>query len=253
MTKKNKAKIKGFIIKYIIGSKFGRLIDRFNNFLLKDWIYRYKFYLWIRDNYSKFKFIDSQPGQEKHYSLSPEIIEERRNNLYKFLLDNEALSGEIDYLEFGVAKGLSFGWWLENNRNPLSRFIGFDVFTGLPERWDRVKTGTFSTGGKIPQFNDSRCSFKVGLFQDTLEPFLKEYPLKRKTVVHLDMDLYTSALFVLTTLGPRLKKGDILIFDEFSSVLHEFRAFLDFVSAYRINYQLLGSANNFAQIAIKLI
>lgn len=252
MLKKIKVKIKSFFIKRVIGSKIGRFIIRFNDGFLKYWIQRCRFYRWISQNYSEFEFIDTQPDQEKRYRLSPQIVVERRLNLYRYLLKSEGLSGEIDYLEFGVAKGASLKWWLENNKNPQARFFGFDIFTGLPEKWDRVEAGTFSTGGKTAAIKDSRLEFKVGLFQDTLMPFLGKYPLKRKLVVHFDADLYTSTLFVLTVLAPYLKRGDVLIFDEFNSVLHEFRAFFDVAGAYRINYKLLGAANNFAQVALSI-
>src|SRR5688572_2487354 len=63
-----------------------------------------------------------------------------RYSLYEHVAKSEALEqAPIDYVEFGVAKGLSFQWWIKKNTNPNSRFYGFDTFEGLPEKW-----GTFS-------------------------------------------------------------------------------------------------------------
>ena len=68
----------------------------------------------------------------------------------------------------------------------------------------------------------------------------------------MDADLYTSTLFVLTKLLPLLKKDDIIIFDEFGVPTHEFKAFTEIVSAYKLNYEFLGAINNYLQIAIKI-
>ena len=176
----------------------------------------------------------------------------KRLDLYDHVFRTEGLDGPIDYLEFGVAGGDSFLWWAHRNRHPEARFIGFDTFTGLPEEWGGFAAGTFSTGGRTPQIEDSRCSFEVGLFQDTLGPFLEENPLDRRMVVHLDADLYSSTLFVLTRLATRLKPGDILFFDEFGVPAHEFRAFEDFVAAYRLKYRVLGAINNIMQMAVRV-
>jgi hypothetical protein len=177
----------------------------------------------------------------------------RRFALYQFLLEQEALQGEIDYLEFGVAAGESLRWWVENNHHPASRFIGFDSFGGLPENFGPMQKGYFSTATKPPQIDDARCRFVVGLFQDTVYEFLKTFTFERKTVVHLDADLYSSTLFVLAALAPKFKKDDIIIFDEFGVPMHEFRAFSNFISAFPMRYEVLGQTNNYLQVAITLI
>jgi hypothetical protein len=56
----------------------------------------------------------------------------RRYNLYEKISSMETLdSPAIDYFEFGVSGGHSFKWWLEHNKNPGSKFYGFDTFEGL--------------------------------------------------------------------------------------------------------------------------
>ena len=52
---------------------------------------------------------------------------------------------------------------------------------------------------------------------------------------------------------PLLRPGDVLLFDEFGVPTHEFRAFDDFVSAYRVDYELVGAVNNYLQVAIRLV
>jgi len=183
----------------------------------------------------------------------PEWRHDKRYDLYSHVMKKENLDQEIDFLEFGVGQGYSFDWWVEHNANPSSRFVGFDTFVGLPEKWGYLSKGEYSSEGKFPAKSDQRCSFEVGLFQDTMYKFLDGFKSERKMVMHLDADLYSSTLFVLSRMAPLLKPGDILFFDEFGVPTHEFRAFTDVVWAYRIQYRLLGAVNNYMQIAIKIL
>ena len=138
----------------------------------------------------------------------------------------------IDYLEFGVYQGESIRHWAQLNRNPNSRFHGFDSFEGLPEGWAGLPTGAYTTEGAIPVIDDPRVNFIKGWFQHTLPTFLKSYTAKNRILLHIDSDLYTSALYVLTMLHDLLPAGTIILFDEYSSPLHEFRAFNDYLSSY---------------------
>jgi O-methyltransferase len=175
---------------------------------------------------------------------------DKRFDLFNYVIDKEKIS-EINYLEFGVSKGQSFRWWVENNTHPESRFYGFDTFTGLPEDWGPFKKGDMSAG-KIPVVSDSRHQFYQGLFQQTLPGFLKSFDNSKKMIIHLDADLYTATYFVLNQMSTFLKSGDILFFDEFNVPMHEFKAFTEFVSAYYLDYEVIGAVNNFYQIAIRI-
>ena len=73
--------------------------------------------------------------------------------------------------------------------------------------------------------------------------------------MHLDADLFSSTHFVLGSLAPYLKAGDVLIFDEFTRVTdatHEFRAFHDFVSAYGMTFSVMGASGGYAQVAMQV-
>jgi len=177
---------------------------------------------------------------------------EDRFKLHEFVFNEDINNDVIDYLEFGVAGGISFKWWVEKNTNPESRFYGFDIFTGLPEDFGVMKKHHYDTDGLVPNIKDKRVSFVKGLFQKSVPDFLIEYNSNRKKVIHMDADLYSSTLFVLTNLLPILKSGDVIIFDEFGVPMHEFRAFNDIVASYNLNYELSGAINNFLQIAIRI-
>ncbi len=109
-----------------------------------------------------------------------------------------------------------------------------------------------STEGKHPEINDSRAKFIKGLFQDTLPEFMKAFQNDKRKIIHLDADLYTSTLYVLATLHPCLKSGDILFFDEFAVPQHEFLAFKNYVDSFRISYEVIGTMNNYFFVAIKI-
>jgi O-methyltransferase len=161
--------------------------------------------------------------------------------------------GAIDYLEFGVHRGHSILYFAGQNRSPASRFFGFDCFTGLPEDWkSKYRRGHFNTGGRIPLTNDARISFIVGMFQDTLPNFVADFKAEHRIIVHIDCDLYSSALYCLTKMDAALPRGTIIIFDEFGSVLHEFRAAQDYLSSYRRGFKVICSHDYFYTIAGEL-
>jgi len=165
----------------------------------------------------------------------------------------------ILYLEFGVYKGDSIKYWLQLNLNPESTFVGFDTFTGLPEAWRRnfsqLNRNAFDVGGLVPVLiDDIRCSFQVGLFQNKLRPFLQclDRTLYDRLIVHMDADLYSATLFVLCETNYILKSGDLIIFDEFNSVLNEYRALQDWSAAYMRQYEVLCVTRWADQISIQL-
>lgn len=162
--------------------------------------------------------------------------------------------GAIDYLEFGVHRGHSILYFADKNEAPGSRFFGFDSFAGLPEDWNGdYRRGHFDTGGRLPPTDDRRVQFVVGLFQDTLPDFIAGFKTDNRIIVHIDCDLYASALYCLTRLDPVLPQGTILIFDEFGDVLHEFRAVNDYLASYRRRLRVICSHDNFYTIAAELL
>ncbi|MBK8549914.1 MAG: hypothetical protein IPL53_02195 [Ignavibacteria bacterium] len=177
-----------------------------------------------------------------------------RYKLFNYIIKQEKLETEvINYLEFGVSKADSFKWWLKANSNTDSRFYGFDTFEGLPEKWGTYKKGDMSA--LVPDLNETRHDFFKGLFQDTLYEFIKTHDLNegKRKIIHLDADLFSSTIFVLSSLAPYLNNNDILLFDEFNVPNHEFYAFKIFTDTFYIKYELLGAVNNFYQVAFKIV
>lgn len=238
--------MKLFIIRYTkIAFVYFRLHIFFNFFsgFFLNLFYITKFSTWANKN-KKITFNDF-PSKWDY---------KKRFDLYKWVIENESLSDTvINYLEFGVADGHSFRWFVQQNTNPKSRFYGFDTFTGLPEDFGVYKKGNFNTHNKVPQISDSRVKFYQGLFQQTVPGFLSELNNYEKNVIMLDADIYSATLYVLTSIAPFLKKKDIIFFDEFAVPTHEFKAFYDFLQAYNINLKLIAAGNNYYFVAFKVV
>jgi O-methyltransferase len=177
----------------------------------------------------------------------------RRYDLYKAITSQENLSSiPVDYFEFGVAGGYSFKWWMENNKLPSSRFFGFDTFEGLPEKWGAFEKGSMAYTLESLDIKDERARFYKGLFQDTLIPFLEQYDNRNRKLIHIDSDLFSSAIFTMSQLYRFLKPGDILLFDEFAVPKHEFLAFKIFTESFYVDYDVIAAANNYLFVAIMI-
>ena len=177
-------------------------------------------------------------------------------DLYRHV-SRELLEGgrkAIDYLEFGVYEGASLSLWCSLNKNPISRFFGFDSFEGLPEDWRSGKPkGAFSTGGKPPEFADPRVRIVVGWFQRSLPGFIASYRRQNQMVIHVDCDLYSSTLYCLTSLDHLIAPGTLILFDEFYDSIHEYRALTDYCSAYMREYKLIARTEGTAQAATTIL
>ncbi len=212
--------------------RLDRLVEPFSGVLL-NLAYLSKVSRWISQN----RHLDFNDFYSPKWDYS------KRYLLYEHILRSKNLDQPITYLEFGVSGGMSFRWWVNANRNPDSVFVGFDTFEGLPEDWGGFRQGAMTAD--IPRMDDPRVSFKKGLFQETLPGYLAGIRPGRRKVIMMDADLFTSTLYVLTTLAPFLEKGDILLFDQFNVPMHEFLAFREFTASYYLKFNLIGAANNY--------
>lgn len=168
----------------------------------------------------------------------------------------DLVSGEImrdeafDYLEFGVFEGRSIAHVAAHNADPATRLWGFDSFEGLPVAWNENNPkGAFDVGGRVPFSADRRVSFIKGWFDDTLPRFLRSYEPQDKLWIHIDADLYGSALQVLTLLNPHIKNGTVIVFDEVEDLMNEFKALCDFEDASGKQMNLVAATADCRQAA----
>lgn len=228
---------KSLFIKFQLHRVFGLFTGFMNNLL-----YLTRLSKWANEN-----------GKIEYNDFLSKWDYTKRYPMYKWVIDKENLTQPINYLEFGVAAGYSFDWFMTKNTHPESRFYGFDTFDGLPEDWGPFKKGSFSNDNKVPELKDSRGKYFKGLFQQTVPQFLNQLDTTRRNVIMMDADLWSATLYALTSIAPYLKKGDIIFFDEFVVPTHEFKAFLDFTQSYYINLQLIATANNYYFAAFKVL
>jgi hypothetical protein len=125
------------------------------------------------------------------------------------------------WMEFGVAGGFSVNLsaTLRRQQKSSKPVYGFDWFQGLPETWENNREiGAFTQNGIIPPVLPN-VKLIAGLFNETLEAFLKLHNRERVGYVNMDMDLYGGAHYVLLKLLPFFQKGSIIHFHEFYNIL----------------------------------
>jgi hypothetical protein len=154
-------------------------------------------------------------------------------------------------LEFGVFRGNSLEVIAEGRGR--RDVYGFDSFQGLPEDYrPHVRAGAFATN-ELPEVDGAELV--VGWFQDTLPGFLAAHP-GPVHLLHVDGDLYSSAVTVLEHVGPRLVPGSVVVFDEFFNFpgweQHEYRAWQEHLdrTGARVVYEAYTSNNE--QVVVRV-
>jgi len=157
-------------------------------------------------------------------------------------------------LEFGVATGRT----LNHFARIFDRQVvhGFDSFRGLPEDWtSRMPKGFFKRSG-LPKVREN-CKLHVGWFDETLPPFKKEVKDQPIQLLHVDCDLYSSTVTILTALRKNIVPGTVIVFDEYFNYpgwqLDEFRAWQEFVAKNAIKYEYIGYVSRHQKVAIRVI
>lgn len=165
-----------------------------------------------------------------------------RNNLLKRSVRRVHLDGL--FLEFGVMNGESINHLAKIKHN--QKFYGFDCFTGLPEDWSEHYPKGHMKVNNIPSVRKN-VELVIGLFQDTLKPFL-EIHKEKVAYLHLDADLFSSTKYVLFTLADkdRLQPGTVIEFDEIffqdsqdTLLDDEHRVFKEFIEKYDVDFKWL--------------
>lgn len=119
-------------------------------------------------------------------------------------------------LEFGVYQGKTIK--IISNYFKDQTVWGFDSFEGLPEDWKTTRTGKIDHPKghfKVDNLPTVPNNVKLvkGFFNESLPNWLKENQQQIK-FLHLDADLYSSTIEVLSLLNSQIVPGTIIAFDE---------------------------------------
>ena len=156
-------------------------------------------------------------------------------------------------LEFGVWKGRSINHLAKRLHDKVIH--GFDSFEGLPEDWKGHTNPkhTFSLEGKPPKVRKNVVLHK-GWFDNTIPNFLEENK-EDIALLNIDCDIYSSTHTIFELLHSRIKKGTIIIFDEYLNFPdwknHEYKAFMEFVKSNNIKFEYIAIGTN-GMVAVKI-
>jgi hypothetical protein len=133
-------------------------------------------------------------------------------------------------VEFGVFKGATFAYQAEQvlTQYKNTKIVGFDSWKGLPEEtpgvWapERHNPGEYFAQKnevllKLSQIGantkDPRFKLVDGFFEDTLTDALRK-TIDRLIFVNVDVDIHRSTIELLDFLGPLLRPGVIIYWDD---------------------------------------
>lgn len=190
-------------------------------------------------------------------------------------LANLGNNGQV--LEFGTNNGGSLNYFV--SRLPKTMiFHGFDCFEGLPEAWDGVPRGSIRGYGMpielwpndpnlraevLNEYERTQCMplppqpnvhIHSGLFSESLPKYLVggEVP-KDIRLIHFDADLYISTRPILDTLCGQMSYEYYVLFDEFYSANHEFRAWREFVELFKLSkWKVVAISEDGVQVLIQV-
>ena len=158
-------------------------------------------------------------------------------------------------LEFGVAAGRSLKYITEFGGDNY-KYYGFDSFIGLLEDWKVTKdeknklvapSSSFCYKGNIPDIPNVK--FFKGFFNETLPDYLEI--AENIALLHMDVDLYSSAKEVLLSLNDFIVPGTVIVFDEWVYNHnkyyddHEAKAFYEWVEEKNREYLFIDFLGEF--------
>ncbi|MDD1529826.1 hypothetical protein C7U92_06940 [Bradyrhizobium sp. WBOS7] len=190
-------------------------------------------------------------------------------------INGNSSSGTI--LELGTNNGGSLKYFLDHLPQAF-HLVGFDCFEGLPESWDGLPAGSIrGFGGPVELWADEpekrrevisnlergipfprppqpNVQIESGLFSESVTRYLIEKGWPRDLrLIHFDADLYISTRPVLDTICGVLKYRYLILFDEFYSANHEFKAWIEFVELYKLSdWRVLSASEDGSQVLIEV-
>ena len=144
--------------------------------------------------------------------------------------------------EFGVHKGDSIR--LIAGSLPQLQIHGFDSFVGFPNDGRSDWQSDFSLSGVLPEV-PSNVTLHKGFFSDSIPPFLRDRRTQSKAAfIHIDCDIYSSTVDVLSICSNHIQSGTVIVFDELvhynGCLQNELLAFYEFITSRNLKFEWLG-------------
>ncbi len=161
----------------------------------------------------------------------------RRERVWKDMLNSIENQNNILILEFGVADGYATSWWLKQlSCSSDSRYFGFDTFKGLETNWRKLESGTFNKNGLPPDLKlPKNWKFVIGdVRQEFDDKFMKNLDFDGVRIFMFDLDLAEPSKYVFDKIINRLRKNDILYFDELKDE-SEFQLLIELMRVRKCN------------------
>lgn len=136
-------------------------------------------------------------------------------------------------VEFGTGTGSSTRLIASH----MDHVYSFDSFLGLPEDWGGFLKGSFAQ----PPPDVPNATLVIGWFADTLPTF--DFAGLDIGLCSIDCDLYSSTRTVLQYVGPHLKAGCYVVFDEYVGHTEEPRAWREYVLESGIEFEAVASSD----------
>lgn len=179
--------------------------------------------------------------------MSDAIVFNSHWELLNFTIDRSKKDGLV--MEFGVYKAKTLNYIADRVKkgDPGKLVWGFDSFAGLPSDWTGyfITKETFDLHGYVPAVRPNVRLVK-GFFDQSIDKWLETESDVEASIalLHVDSDLYESCITILEKLRKFIGPGTFILFDEYFNYpnwkKHEYLAFQEFCSKYRIKYEYLA-------------
>lgn len=175
------------------------------------------------------------------------------------------------FLEFGTNNGGSLFYFSKHVPQTV-RLVGFDCFEGIPEPWDSLPRGAIKgygapielwsddpesrarvleevqRTGRFPSPPQPNVAIEAGLFAESVPRFLRRGVPDDIMLIHFDADIYMGTRPVLDSICGKIDYRYLVLFDEFYSANHEFRAWMEFVEFYGVtNWRVVAISEDGVQ------
>lgn len=193
---------------------------------------------------STYDFIDATMPSAVFKLDQFAVIRSKRDAIMSF-------NGRI--LDLGVYKG-------ESTRGlaqvfPDAVIHGFDSFEGLPGDWSIALAGHFGDVDGMPPDVPANVRLYKGWFSDTLPPWALQHAGNAISLLRVDCDIYSSTKTAFDVLGPMLRAGSWILFDELIGYRgwqdHEYRAFTEFLQESGLDCEYV--AYGLTYVLVKLV